>query len=102
MESILPNELADCMDSLDLITLLVMRSVTNVFTEQNKDFADIVAIYRWAITIKVGNHLRGMSGTLTNITSRLPTTQKSLKSLVANSIPLEETVLLLRELRSSA
>jgi hypothetical protein len=67
MESILPNELANCAEPLDLITLLVMRSVTNVFTEQNKDFADIVAIYRWAITIKVGNHLRGMSGTLTNI-----------------------------------
>ncbi|KAF3000070.1 hypothetical protein E8E13_001661 [Curvularia kusanoi] len=56
MESILPSELEQCADSLDLTTLLVMRSVTNVFTEQNKAFADIVAIYRWAINIKAATH----------------------------------------------
>ncbi|KAF2467650.1 uncharacterized protein BDR25DRAFT_233822, partial [Lindgomyces ingoldianus] len=45
-----------CQDLFDLTALLVMHSVTNVFAEENGKFADILAIYRWAISIKTARH----------------------------------------------
>jgi hypothetical protein len=101
MDSILPNELTQCADPIELTTLLAMRSVTNVFTEQNKDFADIAAIYRWAITIKVGSKSRSISFIQTNLLNRLPTTRKSSKGLVTSSLSLEPVTMLPMELRSS-
>ncbi|KAF3048078.1 hypothetical protein E8E12_010020 [Didymella heteroderae] len=62
MDSIPSSELAQCANLLDLITSLVMRSVTNVFTKQNEDFAEITAIYRWAITIKAADHTEKLEG----------------------------------------
>lgn len=101
IDSILTNELVQCADPLDLATLLVMRSVTNVFTEQNKDFADIAAIYRWAITIKVDSPSNTFF-TLTYQLSRQPITQKSSRDLVKSNLSLEATISPPRELRNSA
>ena len=102
IDSILTNELVQYADPLDLATLLVMRSVTNVFTEQNKDFADIAAIYRWAITIKVDSPPRNVFFTPTKLLNRLPIIRKSLKDLVKSNLSLGTIISPLRELRNSA
>ncbi|KAF1358915.1 hypothetical protein EJ07DRAFT_121732, partial [Lizonia empirigonia] len=46
------DSLKDCEGLIDLTALLVIRCAMNVFAESNSEFADIVAIYRWAISIK--------------------------------------------------
>ena len=102
IDSILPNELVQCADPLDLATLLVMRSVTNVFTEQNKDFADIAAIYRWAIIIKVASPSRKVLFTQIHQLNSLPITRKSSRDLVKSNLSLEATISPPRELRNSA
>ena len=102
IDSIPSNELVQCADPLDLATLLVMRSVTNVFTEQNKDFADIAAIYRWAITIKVASPSRKVLFTQIHQLNSLPITRKSSRDLVKSNLSLEATISPPRELRNSA
>ncbi|KAF2261024.1 hypothetical protein CC78DRAFT_561920 [Lojkania enalia] len=45
-------DIGKCQDLFDLTALLVMHSVTKIFAEENGKFADLIAIYRWAIANK--------------------------------------------------
>lgn len=45
--------LINCGGLIDLTALLVTRGAINAFAENNSKFADIVAIYRWAISVKL-------------------------------------------------
>lgn len=48
----LTADLGKCQTVYDLAGLLVKRTTKQIFREENGDFADILAIYRWAAANK--------------------------------------------------
>ncbi|KAK7420255.1 hypothetical protein QQX98_002910 [Neonectria punicea] len=60
-EDTLPSVIRDCekcANPYDLTGLLVRCAIKNIFVEKNSQFADLIAIYRWATTNKVARHTK--------------------------------------------